>query len=72
MKQKSILSLYIALTLVVCFLCVGCGADKNLKKAEKYLALGEYYDAANEYKQAYRKNQLRKGIFHWSYWKPQF
>ena len=24
MKQKSILSLYIALTLVVCFICVGC------------------------------------------------
>ena len=35
MKQKSILSLYISLTLVVCFICVGCGADKNLKKAEK-------------------------------------
>ena len=60
MKQKSILSLYIALTLVVCFLCVGCGADKNLKKAEKYLALGEYYDAANEYKQAYRKTSAKE------------
>lgn len=32
-----------------------CGADRNLKKGEKYLALGEYYDAANEFKQAYQK-----------------
>ncbi len=32
-----------------------CGADRNIKKGEKYLALGEYYDAANEFKQAYQK-----------------
>ena len=31
----------------------GCGADKNLKKGEKYLAIGEYYDAATQFKQAY-------------------
>lgn len=34
---------------------VGCGADKNLKKGEKYLAIGEYYDAANQFRQAYSK-----------------
>ena len=33
----------------------GCGADKNLKKGEKYLAIGEYYDAATQFKQAYSK-----------------
>ncbi len=32
-----------------------CGIDRNLKRGEKYLALGEYYDAANEFKQAYSK-----------------
>ena len=32
-----------------------CGADRNLKKGEKYLAVGEYFDAANEFKQAYQK-----------------
>jgi len=32
-----------------------CGADKNMKNGEKFLAIGEYYDAANEFKQAYRK-----------------
>lgn len=35
-------------------LLASCGADKHLKKGDKYLALGEYFDAANEYKQAYR------------------
>lgn len=33
----------------------GCGVDKNLKKGEKYLAIGEYYDAANQFRQAYSK-----------------
>lgn len=60
MKRKSILPIYIVLTLAVSILSVGCGADKNLKKAEKYLALGEYYDAANQYKQAYRKTPAKE------------
>lgn len=60
MKRKSILPIYIVLTLTVSILSVGCGADKNLKKAEKYLALGEYYDAANQYKQAYRKTPAKE------------
>ncbi len=32
-----------------------CSADRNLKRGEKYLALGEYYDAGNEFKRAYSK-----------------
>ena len=36
-------------------LLASCGAEKNLKKAEKYMAIGEYYDAATQYKQAYTK-----------------
>lgn len=60
MKRKSNLPIYIVLTLTVSILSVGCGADKNLKKAEKYLALGEYYDAANQYKQAYRKTPAKE------------
>ena len=32
-----------------------CGADHFMKKGEKYLALGEYYDAAAEFKTAYNK-----------------
>ena len=34
---------------------VSCGADRNIKKGDKYLSLGEYYDAAEQYKQAYRR-----------------
>ena len=32
-----------------------CSADRNMKRGEKYLALGEYFDAGNEFKQAYSK-----------------
>ncbi len=32
-----------------------CGADKCISKGDKYLALGEYYDAATQYRKAYTK-----------------
>ncbi len=42
-----------------------CVADKHFKQGEKYLALGEYYDAATEYKKAYSavppKEKQRRG-----------
>ena len=41
-------------------LLASCGADKNLKKGEKYLALGEYYAAAEEYRQAYAKTPAKE------------
>jgi len=34
-----------------------CGVEKNIKNGEKYLALGEYYDAGREFKQAYTRLQ---------------
>ena len=34
-----------------------CGADKYMKQGEKNLALGEYYDAADNFKQAYQKTE---------------
>ena len=34
-------------------LLTGCGAEKAIKKAEKFYAVGEYYDAAAQYKKAY-------------------
>ena len=40
---------------IVCLLLCSCGAERNLKKGEKFLALGEYYDAANQFRQAYSK-----------------
>ena len=32
-----------------------CGVDRNIKKGEKHLSLGEYYDAANQFKTAYQR-----------------
>lgn len=40
---------------MILWLVTSCGADRNLHRGEKYLALGEYYDAANEFRQAYQK-----------------
>lgn len=41
-------------------LLTSCAIDKNMKKGEKYLALGEYYDAANEFKKAYSKTSPKE------------
>ena len=30
-----------------------CGADRNIKKGDKYLSMGEYYNAATQFKTAY-------------------
>lgn len=39
---------------------VSCGADHYMKKGEKYLAIGEYYDAAAEFKTAYNKTPTKE------------
>jgi outer membrane protein OmpA-like peptidoglycan-associated protein/tetratricopeptide (TPR) repeat protein len=36
-------------------LLAACGADRDIRRGDKAMALGEYYDAANAYRQAYRK-----------------
>lgn len=46
---------YIYILVFACLLLSACGAERNLKKGEKYLALGEYYDAASQFRQAYSK-----------------
>lgn len=48
------LTTYILLLLTV-LLTASCGADRYMKKGDKYLAIGEYYEAAIEYKTAYNK-----------------
>lgn len=54
MKNRD--NLHIGLLMLIgVMLIVACGADRNFKKGEKYLAIGEYYDAAAQYKQAYGK-----------------
>ena len=54
-KQFFLYTKVLALLVLSLWLLVGCGAEKNMKKAEKFMAIGEYYDAASQYKQAYSK-----------------
>ena len=49
-KQRQNLLLAVGVTLML----TSCGIDRNIKKGEKHLSLGEYYDAANQFKTAYR------------------
>ena len=46
--------------LMILWLVTSCGADRNLHRGEKFLALGEYYDAANEFRQAYQKTPAKE------------
>lgn len=46
--------------LLLSLLAASCAVDKNLKRGEKYLALGEYFDAANEFKKAYSKTPSKE------------
>ena len=48
------------ITALCCLLLISCGIDKNLKKGEKFLSLGEYYDAADQFKQAYTKTPAKE------------
>ena len=38
----------------------GCGPEQALRKAEKHYAIGEYYDAAAQYKKAYSKTPSKE------------
>ncbi len=60
-KQRQNLLLAVGVTLIL----TSCGIDRNIKKGEKHLSLGEYYDAANQFKTAYQrtspKDRLQRG-----------
>ena len=51
-KQFFLYTKVLPLLVLSLLLLAGCGAEKNMKKAEKFMAIGEYYDAASQYKQA--------------------
>ncbi len=40
-------------------LMAACGADSAMKKGDKFFALGEYYDAAAQYKKAYTQTKSK-------------
>ena len=41
-------------------LITGCGADSAMRKGDKFYALGEYYDAAEQYKKAYWQTKSKE------------
>ena len=49
-----------AIMLAILLALFSCGTDRNLKRGEKFLALGEYYDASSEYKTAYSKTPAKE------------
>ena len=44
-----------AVVLFALLVLSACNSDKNLKKGEQYWAIGEYYEAAQEFAKAYSK-----------------
>ena len=56
MKTKAKMKILMAVSaLLAGQLLVSCNGDKNLKKGEQYWAIGEYYEAAQEFAKAYAK-----------------
>lgn len=47
-------------TVLAGLLLVGCGAETAMKKGDKFFALGEYYDAAAQYKKAYAQTKAKE------------
>ncbi len=56
MRKRLQLTWTIALALIL----TGCGADQALKKGDKLYALGEYHDAAAQYKKAYSQTPAKE------------
>ena len=52
--------LYVLYICVASVLLMGCGAEQAMKKGDKFYALGEYYDAANQYKKAYSQTPAKE------------
>ena len=46
--------------ILLCLLLTACGADHYMKKGEKALAIGEYYDASVYFKRAYASTSAKE------------
>ena len=45
---------------VVSMFLMGCGAEQAIKKGDKFYAMGEYFDASNQYKKAYSQTPAKE------------
>ncbi len=46
--------------MLVAIVLTGCGAEQAMKKGDKFYALGEYFDAATQYKKAYSQTPSKE------------
>ena len=60
---------YIPIIILIMMLAASCGVDRAIKKGDKFAAIMEYYEAAQEYKSAYRrispKERKKRGVVAW-------
>ena len=52
--------IHLIMLLAVAALLMGCGADQAIKKGDKAWALGEYFEASNQYKKAYAQTPAKQ------------
>ncbi|MBF1554962.1 MAG: hypothetical protein HXN93_05510, partial [Prevotella pleuritidis] len=45
---------------VILIVILACGPERNVRKGDRYLALGEYFDAADQFKRAYSKTPVKQ------------
>ena len=57
MRKNLHLIIYVFLTAVI---LTGCGAEQAVKKGDKFYTLGEYYDAATQYRKAYSQTPAKE------------
>lgn len=48
------------LLLAMCLLLAACGAEQHVKKGDAFYVIGEYFDAAAEYKKAYQRTPTKE------------
>ena len=50
------------LSVVGALLLISCGADQAMKKGDKFYAVGEYFDAATQYRKAYTHTPSKQRV----------
>jgi hypothetical protein len=53
-------TLHLTIMMLVAIVLTGCGAEHAMKKGDKFYALGEYFDAATQYKKAYSQTPSKE------------
>ena len=46
--------------MLLALLMSGCGAEQAVKKGDKFYSMGEYFDAAAQYKKAYAQTPAKE------------